>query len=199
MAVEPNSDPSPAPQAAEPAQSPETPAAPKWDGDLDPERVARLVANVREEAKSYKDKAHTLASELEEARAKLAQYEEAQMSEAEKLAKRAESAEKELATMRRELAVRDALTEYGLPKEAARFLSGETPEEIAEAAKAFAAIATTKPPETKALPSTLPVPGNGADPAEAVAQITEKDLDQMTPAEIVKARQEGRLSHLLRA
>ena len=179
----------PAPEAAAMAQPAETPAAaPQWDGEFDPERAARLVANLRESEKRLKE-------ELAGVKSKLTEYEQAQMSEAEKIAARAEQAERELATLRREMAVKDALRAHNLPESAARFISGETPEEIAEAAEAFAALAVPATSTSQA-PATLPVPGQGDDRADQ--EITAEDLERMSPDEIVRLRREGRLDHLLR-
>lgn len=163
-------------------------SAPKWDGDFDPERAARLVENLRTEVEGLKAK-------NTEATAKLTQYEQAQLTEAEKLTQRASSAESELAKVRRDLAVRDALEAHGLPKEAARFLTGETAEEIADAAKAFAALNPAKPAEAAPLPATLPVPGHGGDPA-ATRQLTREEVAGMSSAELLAAYRAGRMREI---
>lgn len=186
MSDAPNTDAPAVP--ADGGATPPADAAPKWEGDFDPERAARLIANVREEAKGYK-------SALSEVQTKLAAFEQAQLSEAEKLAQRASTAETELSKARRELAVRDALTDHGLPKSAARFLTGETAEEIADAAKAFAELSGAKPADTNALPPTLPIPGNGSDPA-AVSQLTREDAEKLSPAQLMEAYRAGRLRNI---
>lgn len=177
-----------APAPAAPAAAPAEDATPKWDGDFDPERAARLVANLREEVKGYK-------SELAKAREQLSEYERAQMSEQERIAAEAEDARKQLAETRREL----AMLKYGLPEKALKFLHGSTPEEIDAQAKELAetfGVAAQKQKQKPELPPTLPVPGNGDAPAGGKRQITEADLDSMSPYEIVRAREEGLLDHL---
>lgn len=187
--ADPATPPAPAAPAVPPAATPPTPAAPKWDGDFDPERAARLVENLRAEVAGLK-------TQNTEAQAKLTQYETAQLTEAEKLSQRAATAEAELAKTRREVAVRDALEANGLPKDAARFLTGETAEEIAESAKAFAALAPAKSaePADPPIPPTLPVPGHGSDPVGAGAQVDPSALAGMSDAEIMAAYREGRIS-----
>jgi hypothetical protein len=177
----PADTPAPADAGAPPADS-----APKWDGEFDAERAAKLIANLRDEAKGYK-------SQLSEVQTKLSQHEQAQMTELEKAVQRATSAETELSKVRREKAVSEALRDHGLPKSAARFISGETAEEITEAAKAFAELSNAAaPPEGDTLPPTLPIPGNGSDPS-AVRQLTREEAEKLPPAQLLEAYRAGRL------
>lgn len=187
-------DPAPAaPAAGEGVPAPEVPAqgkAPEWDGEFDKERAARLVENLRGEVGRTKEA-------LAAANAELEKFRQAQMSDQEKIAEAAKTAQTQLAEARREL----AMLRYQLPENAAKFLNGSTPEEIEAQAKELAE--TFKPaapadatPPAPALPPMLPVPGHGGDrPSDG--QITEDMLESMSPYEIVKARAEGRLDHLL--
>lgn len=168
-----------------PVESAPASAAPKWEGEFDPERAARLVENLRTESTGYK-------SELAEVKAKLTAFEAAQMSEAEKLAARATSAETELATLRREKSVSDAIRKHGLSDDAAELLTGNTAEEIDARAAKLAALIPAKPAETDPLPPTLPIPGNGSDPA-AVSQLTREEVERLSPAQVMEAYRAGRL------
>lgn len=195
MPVQPAQDsaPAPAPAApAAPAPAPAAPAetapanAPKWDGDFDPARAAQLVANLREEIKGLKDK-------YGDAQAKLTEYQQSNMSDAEKIAARVQAAESELATLRREKAVSDALRTHSLSDAAAKLLTGTSPEEINEQAAALAALIPAK--QAEGLPPTLPVPGNGSDPS-AVSQLTREQFDALSPAERMAAYRAGRIAGL---
>lgn len=163
-------------------------SAPKWDGDFDPERAARLVENLRTEVEGLKAK-------NTEATAKLSEYEQAQMSEAEKAAQRAASAEAELAKVRRELAVSAAIRKHGLSDDDAEWLSGETAEEIDAKAAKLAQRLPAKPAETAPLPATLPVPGHGGDPA-ATRQLTREEVAGMSSAELLAAYRAGRMREI---
>ncbi|GAA2609575.1 hypothetical protein SMC26_39415 [Actinomadura fulvescens] len=172
----------------EPATAAPTEDGPKWDGEFDAGRAARLIANLREESKGYK-------SELAEVKAKLAEREQAEMSEAEKLAQRATQAESELAKVRRDLAVNAAIRKHGLSENAAELLTGETAEEIDARAEKLAALIPAKTDADTPLPATLPIPGNGADPA-AVSQLTREDVERMSPAQVMEAYRAGRLRNI---
>jgi hypothetical protein len=171
----------PAPEAATPPAA----SAPTWDGDFDPERAARLVENLRAESKQHKEA-------LAKAQARIAEFEQAQMTEQEKIAHRAETAEKQLADAHRRLAV---LT-HQLPESAVRFLTATTPEEIEAQAKELAeAFPAPADSSSTSLPPTMPIPGNGSDPANA-AQLTREQFDALSPAERMRAYREGRTRNI---
>jgi hypothetical protein len=183
--------PAPAPAApAAPAPAPAAPAgnAPEWDGPFDADRAARLIANLREENKGLK-------TQYGDAQAKLTRYEQSSMSEAEQLAARVQSTERELETLRREKAVSDAMRTHKLSDDLAELLTGKTADEISAQAAKLAAHVTAKPADASALPSTLPVPGNGGDPA-AVSQLTLEQFNAMSPADQMAAYRAGRLRNL---
>lgn len=173
----------PTPAQTPPAQP--TQPAQTWQGEYDPERAARLVDNLRTEAQGYKTEIATL-------REKVAGFEQAQLSDAEKLTQRAESAETELVTARREA----VMLRHGLPDEAAELMSGTTVEEInARAEKLKGLFGTRQTQEPEPLPSTLPIPGNGADP-QAVSQLTREQFEAMSPPEQMAAYRAGRLKNI---
>lgn len=159
--------------------------APKWEGEFDPERAARLVENLRNESKAHKDA-------LAAAQAKIAEFEQANMSEQEKIAQRAQDAETRLADAHRKLA---ALT-HKLPENAIKFLTASTPDEIDAQAKELAsAFPAPAADSTNSLPPTLPIPGNGSDPA-GTAQLTREQFDALSPQERMKAYREGRTRNI---
>lgn len=181
----------PAPAPADPGTPAPAPAAPKWEGEFDPERAARLVANLREELADYKSKHGT-------AQAKLTEYERAQMSDAEKLTAERDSALSELTQLRREMNVSAALRKHGLSDEMAEFLTGDTADEIEARAAKLASAIPAKPADDIAetqLPHTLPVPGNGGDPA-AVRQLTHEEVENLSPAQVMEAYRAGRLRNI---
>lgn len=170
-----------------------TDSSPTWDGEFDPERASRLVANLREENKATK-------KALAEVNAKLAEYEQAKMSDLEKLTLRAETAEKELAEKKRALLVVESARKHNLSDDLMQFITGDTPEEVDKQAQllaeklSFAATSTKTEAPTK--PRMKPVSGNGAD-NDSAGQLTQDDLRSMSPVEIAKARKDGRLNNLL--
>jgi len=144
--------------------------APGWEGDFDPDRAARLVTNLRDESKKAKD-------ELADLRKKLAEKEDAEKSELQRIQERAERAEAELNQTRSALLVAEVAKEYGVP---ADLLNGSNREEIEARAKALAdwAGASKRPAdEVPGKPKPRLVPGSGAatddafDPAATAAKI----------------------------
>lgn len=156
--------------------------APQWEGEFDPARAARLVENLRTESNAHK-------AALTAAQAKVAEFEQAQMSEQDKVAQRAQAAETRLAETYRKL----AMVSHKLPENAAEFLTATSPEDIEAQAKRLAATFPTQsagtPPEP--LPPTLPIPGNGSDPA-ATSQLSREDFDRLSPPEQMAAYRAGR-------
>lgn len=129
---------------------------------------------------------------------KLAELENANKSEIEKATARAEAAEKERDAIRVD-ALRNAVAlSKGLTPTQAKRLVGTTQEELeADADELLADLKSLTPPVTPAAPSS-DGQGNQGDPVGAVKQITSHDdLKSMSPEEIVKAKDEGRLNTLL--
>jgi hypothetical protein len=169
---EPTPAPSPAPAGSDDAKPAEG-GAPDWEGEFDPERAARLVANLRESEKKMK-------ARLAEFEAEKQAREDAEKTEAQKLADRLAKAESEAQAARRDLLVTKAAAKYGIPETLAGFLSGDSEEEIEEKAKALAEYAGgTKPPANpipgKPKPTLVPGSGEGAtedfDPDAVAAKI----------------------------
>src|SRR5690606_11601553 len=176
--------------AGDSAATSPTGKAPKWDGDFDPERAARLVENLRGDNESLKAK-------LAELSAKLGEKEEAEKSEFEKLQSRAQKAEEELQRLRTEALVAKAAVKFGIPDELAEFITGSTEEEIFERAERLAQhAAARKAAEMPGRRKPRLVPGDTG--AESGSEpISRDDLARMSPEEIRKARLDGRLDHLL--
>lgn len=163
--------------------------APKWEGDFDPDRAARLVANLRAEVQRKQDALAT-------ANAKLTEYEQEKMSEQEKLAQRAEEAERERDELKRSLMVSEVVRKYGLPDDLAQFLSGDTAEEVEEKAKVLAEKVQPAKQSPPTKPQIKPVSGSGGE-VDTQTQLTKADLANMSYAEIEAARRAGRLKNLL--
>lgn len=155
----------------------ETPAedkAPKWDGEFDPDRAAKLVANLRSE----KDE---LKRELAELKKALSEREEVGKSELAQLRERAEKAEKELAQLKTQSFIASALREHGLSEDLSEFVSGGSEEEIkAKVAKLAEKLGPT--PVVTGKPKPKLVPGEGSEAAapdfdpEAIAAKIRKRL-----------------------
>jgi multidrug efflux pump subunit AcrA (membrane-fusion protein) len=174
----------PAPESTEPPE-----AAPEDLGDagkraLEAERKARRAA----------EKAAT------EATAKVKQYEDAQKTEAERLAAQvaeleARAAKAEAAEMRTRI-----IAETGISAELARFVTGATEDEMREAAEVLRA--NVAAPKTPTAPPTIrPVeslqPGSGTPQQSGPVQLSRSDLARMSPADIEAARLGGQLADLM--
>lgn len=133
---------------------------PGWEGEFDPDRAARLVTNLREESKKTKD-------ELAELRKKLAEREDAEKTELQRIQERAERAEAELNQTRSALLVAEISKEFGVP---ADLLTGSNREEIEARAKALAEWAGSgKRPadDVPGRPKPKLVPGSGGSASDA--------------------------------
>lgn len=174
-----------APAEAKPAPKPEPPAyvAPASQADLD-----RIIADrlSREKAK-YAD--------YDDAKAKAAEYDKAQeaaKTEAQKLADRlaaaeAKAQEAEVKALRAEVA-----QAKGVP---AALLTGATQEALEAAADALIAFRGEAP--KPAAPSANGQGRVGEPVGAGVKQVTDAELQTMTPEQINTARREGRLNALL--
>lgn len=159
-----------------PPAAPAGEKAPKWEGEFDPDRAARLVENLRKEAAQAKERAATLEKAQQE-------REDAEKTEAQRNADRAERAEADAKSARRELLAAKSVAKHGLPESAVGFLTGDTAEEIEAQAAALAelASASTKRPaeEIPGKPKPRLVPGQG----EALGD----DFDPTAVAERIRA------------
>src|SRR5690606_3339290 len=136
------------------------------------------------------------AAELAELKSKLAEYERAQMTEAQKLQADYEAAQKELANLKREMALKDVTSKYNLPEELTQFVTGDNAEEMEAKAKLLAEKIAATPAEIPGKPKLRPTPGNGAAD-DTPGQLTREDLKSMSPDEIVAARAAGRLNEVM--
>lgn len=121
------------------------------------------------------------------------EYELSQKSEHEKLAEQLAAAQAEASQASTTLLRYQIAAEKGIPNDALDLLVGSTREELQTAAdKLLSLIADQSRPKT-------PTPDmNQGQPATAkVGQLTQADLDKMSPTEIMKAKSEGRLDELL--
>ncbi|MDG4801714.1 hypothetical protein [Micromonospora sp. WMMD980] len=114
--------------------------APKWEGEYDPEKAARLVANLR--------------AELDGVKGKLKTREDAEKSELQRAIERAEAAEAEAGKLRTASAITEAVKAHGLPAQLAKYVTGATEDEINASAKALAEDFGVKAEQT-----TEPIPG----------------------------------------
>jgi hypothetical protein len=142
------------------ANEPPTGQAPKWDGEFNQERAEKLVANLRADMEKLK-------AARDAALAKIAEREDAEKSELQKLQERAAKSEEDLSKAQRALAIRDAADEFDVPKRLRKFISGSTAEEIAASAKELAeeigSGGQTSTPALPGRPAARLVPGHGGN------------------------------------
>jgi hypothetical protein len=173
-----------APEPVE-VQTPETPtvdAEPQGASETDWKKEARKWEARAKEAQTFKEQAE-----------KWREYEQSQKSEHEKLAEKLASAEAIASEANAKLIRYEIASQKGIPADALDLLNGSTREELEVAADKLLSLIGE---QTK---NKLPMPDvNQGKPAPAaVGQLTKADLESMTPAEINKARAEGRLNELL--
>lgn len=153
------------------------------------------LASELEKWKSLARKNEQRAKENAAAAQKLAEFEDANKTELEKLTERAAAAEAraaqvELASVRNEIALEKGLT----PSQAKRLVGSTRDELAADADELIADLKVSKP---SAAPSS-DAQGKQGEPVGQVKQITSRDeLKSMSPEQIVAARNEGRLASLL--
>lgn len=161
-----------------PTTTPDEPLGEPGKRALEAERQARKTAEKQ-------------ASELA---AKVKEFEQAQLNEAERLSAQLQEA-KDAARRAESEALRLRIaSEIQLPGDLLEFLTGDDEEEIRERAdKLKAATAAANAPR-----APQPDPSQGAKPGgQGPSQLSRADLARMSPQEIEAARQEGRLADLL--
>lgn len=133
-----------------------------------------------------------LERKLNDALGRLKEHEDADKTETEKAAARAEAAERALAEVTARAMRLEVATEVGLPADLHEFLTGSDEESLrsqAEKLKAATAAQRTTP---------RPDPTQGAKPnASGPVQLTKADLASMNPEQINQALNEGRLVDVL--
>lgn len=180
-ATDGTSEPGTTPPAGTPAEGSKTPT---------PDEALAAALAEAEKWKTLSRKNEARAKENADAATKLAEIEAAQMSEAEKMAKRAEDAEKRLAELQT-VASRNAIAaEFKLPADALR---GNTDEELRAHAEILAQL--RGPEQTTDYGAGRP--GAGSIGGGKVEQLTREQLQSMTPQEIVAAEEAGKLADLL--
>lgn len=147
----------------------------------------------KSEARKWENRAKASKADSEDA-AKWREYEASLKPAQERLAEelaatKAEADEARAALLRYEIA-----NAKGITGDATKLLKGKTAEELeAEADLLLSLIATQSKPKTP-----LPDENQGKPAPSNIGQITDRNvLKEMTPAEIVKAKAEGRLDSLL--
>lgn len=154
----------PAEEAAQAPTASENPSAnateektPKWDGDFDPDRAAKLVANLRSDLETAKN-------ELKTAKESLGEKEEAEKTEFQRFQERAAAAEQEAASAKLELMRLRVAKEHDLPDDLMEFLTGDSEEDLAAKAKRLAEYAAGPTAEVPGRPKPKLRTGNGEDP-----------------------------------
>ena len=178
--IPPTPDPAPTP---DPSPDPVTPDLLPPDHPL-----VKAYAATKEQLKDAK----RVAAANTEAAQRLAEIEAANQTQAEKDAAALADAQKRAAKAEEELTRLSVATSKGLPPELAARLVGATPEEMAEDAdRLLALMAPAAPPAPTGSadggPQGTPTPG----------QLTQADLKNMSPEQIVEAQAAGRLNALL--
>ncbi len=186
MSVPPTTTPDPQPEPTTPPAEPQ--AQPSQEGEpkvFDAEYVAQL----RRESAKYRTEAKANA----DAAKKLAEIEESQKTEQQKLADKLAATERraqeaELRATRAEVA-----RAKGVPAE---LLVGASEDELAASADALLAFRGAVSPAPVA-PNAFGQGKVGEPVGTAVKQLTRADLQSMTPEQIVDARKAGSLSDLM--
>jgi len=124
-----------------------------------------------------------------------AEYEDKDKSDVERLTEAANAAKEEAKAAQAELLRLRIAAEEQVPPDLVEFLSGNDEEELREKAAKLKA-ATASAGDARRAPA--PDPSQGAQPnGTGPTQLTREDLSRMSPADIEKARQEGRFENVL--
>lgn len=170
----------------------ETPVEPTETPEETPQGDPTPETDWKAEARKWEKRAKDANADRELAQ-KWREYEASQKTEYERLAEDLAAAKAEAESARTSLLRYEVASEKGIPGDAIRLLQGSSKEELEEAAETLVAlIASQSKPRT-------PVPDNsqGRPANTSIGQLTQADLKGMTPAEIMKAKSEGRLNELL--
>ena len=144
------------------------------------------------EARKWENRAKAAKADSEAA-AKWREYETSQKSEHEKLADELARVQAEASQASAELLRFKIAAEKGISGEATKLLKGTTQEELeSEAELLLSLIANQSKPKTP-----LPDENQGKPAPATIGQLTEADLKNMSPADILKAKAAGQLDDLL--
>ena len=155
----------PAAQAATEPKPTDGKPKPPWgsDEEFDPEKAWKLIQNLRSEKEQLKPLADK-AKELEDA----------QKTEQERLTEKLTASEKRAVEAELKAARLEVATEKGLPRTSVKFLTGTTPEELAESADELLALLAPedpgdpdprKRPKERLRPGSTPVKEPDENPA----------------------------------
>lgn len=126
--------------------------APEWDGDFNPERAARLVANLREDLAKRDADLKTLREQI----GAKGDTEKSLQDRLAALESRAEKAE-------RDLLVATAAKAHGIPEDLVSFLTAKTAEDLDAQAKALAAHVKAPADDVPGKPKPKLTPGHAPD------------------------------------
>lgn len=171
--------------------SPDTGTEPDYKADAD--KWKAMARKHEQQAKENADAAR-----------RLAEIEEAQKTEAEKATERLTATEKRAAAAELKALRLEVALAKGVPSDYQEFLTGDTLEELeakADKLLALGARGESAPAEAKGdTPSrpkeALKSGATNANPAD-IQQLTRDDLKLMSPEEIVKAKEAGKVNALL--
>lgn len=139
-----------------------------------------------------RDARKTAEKAAAELAAKLKEIEDRDLSEKDRLAKALQEAQETAAKASAEALRLRIAAELNVPADLHEFLVGDSEEELRAKAQKLAAMA----PAGKSQPK--PDPSQGAKPGTTgPTQLTQSDLDRMTPDEVAGALREGRLADVL--
>lgn len=175
-------DPTIEPTKIDPPKPIETEADPK--GQPTPEELAADVEKWKAMARKHEDASKSKDDRLK----KLDELEESQKTEAQKLIDRAEKAEARATEIEVRATRAEVAAAKGVP---VNLITGSTKEEMESTADALVAFKGTpiRPDMGQ---------GNRGDDVGGKKQLSQSDLDTMTPEQINEARRSGRLDTLLK-
>lgn len=177
-------------------ETPATPAATPTAPAPGETPKAPTVEELQAELATWKGHARTWetrAGENKAAKEQLDQLEAAKLTEAQRLEKERDDALAKLAAAEASALRSGVAAEKGVPE---ALLTGSTKEQLEASADA---LLTFRGPATPPAPPANDAAASGkqGSPVGAGAQITEAELKSMSAADIVAAKKDGRLNHLL--
>lgn len=134
--------------------------APRFDGEFDPERAARLIENLRSDLDKIK-------AERDELRTAHQEREDAEKTELEKLRERAERAEAGLKDAQLSSLRSTVARKHQLPDELLDYLNGDDEESLNAKAETLAKYARRPADDLPGRPKPDLVPGEGDDSDDA--------------------------------
>lgn len=151
-----------------------------------------VTTDWKAEARKWENRAKSAKADSEAA-AKWREYEASLKPEQERLADELAKFKAEASQATAELLRYRIASEKGITGEATKLLKGSTQEELeAEAELLLSLIANQSKPKPP-----MPDENQGKPAPNAIGQLTEADIKNMSPAELNEARRNGRLNDLL--